>query len=114
VVTVNVLGAPAVKVALLALVMVGVWANAVETIAANARHDISHDASIDVAAKTRLRERGACGIIYVAIKRRSAPWGGYLKTLEKSKLFPGIFSSLPVSGGCRKSSNHPSMFRKSR
>jgi hypothetical protein len=24
--------------------------------------------------------------------------GGYLKTLKNSKLFPGIFSSLPVSG----------------
>jgi hypothetical protein len=73
VVTVNVLGAPAVKVVLFALVMVGAWAKAVETIAANARHDISHDASIEVAAKTRLRERGACGIIYVAIERRRAP-----------------------------------------
>jgi hypothetical protein len=60
VVTVNVLGAPAVKVVLFALVMVGAWAKAVETIAANARHDISHDAGVDVAAKTRLRERGAC------------------------------------------------------
>jgi hypothetical protein len=72
VVTVNVLGAPAVKVVLFALVMVGAWPKAVETIAANARHDNSHDVSIDVAAKTRLREAGACGIIYVAIKRRWA------------------------------------------
>jgi hypothetical protein len=72
VVTVNAPGAPAVKVVLFALVMVGDWAKAVETIVANARHDISHDTNVAVAAKTRLQERGPCEIIYVAIKRRSA------------------------------------------
>jgi hypothetical protein len=45
-VTLNVPAAPAVKVVLLALVIcgpAGTWAKAVETIAANTRHDISHD-----------------------------------------------------------------------